>query len=83
MALLNAKQASLHGGPVTLTAGATTTVNNAAVTANSLIFLFPTNLAATVATLVPYISGKSAGVSFTITHIGATGSETFNYLIVN
>lgn len=65
------------------TSSVNTVVNNAAVTGNSQVFLFPTNLAATAVTLLPYISAKSAGTSFTVTAVGALGSETYNYLIVN
>lgn len=65
------------------TSNVVTTVNNAAVSASSQIFLFPTNAAAAASTLQPYISAKVAGTSFSVTAIGALGSETFNYLIVN
>lgn len=77
------------GGNVTLANAATTVVANTRVAAASLIFLQPTNAAA--ATLLagsssPYISAKSAGVSFTIATAdagSAAGTETFSYLIVN
>ena len=77
------------GGNITLANAATTVVAQALVTANSLIFLYPTNAAA--ATLVagsssPYISAKSAGVSFTVATAdagNAAGTETFSYLLVN
>lgn len=76
-------------GTLTLSAAATTVVSNSMITANSLILLFPTNAAA--ATLVsgassPYISAKSAGVSFTVATANAAaaaGTETFNYLVLN
>lgn len=76
-------------GTLTLGAAATTAVSNSGVTANSIILLFPTNAAA--ATLVsgassPYISAKSAGVSFTVATANAAaaaGTETFNYLVLN
>lgn len=75
-------------GTCTLGAAASTVVSEAAVTAGSIIFLFPTNAAA--GTLVgsaksPYISAKSAGVSFTVTTAdgaAAAGTETFNYLVI-
>ena len=76
-------------GSFTLAAAATLVVPQAMVTADSFIFLQPTNAAA--ATLQGsneslYISAKSAGVSFTVaTAAGtaATGGETFNYLLIN
>lgn len=68
---------------VTLTAGTTTVVPAYKIKADSLVFLQPTNLAATVTTLQPYISSIVAGTSFTITHVGAAGTETFNYRIWN
>lgn len=75
-------------GTVTLGAGAaTTTVNNTAVTTNSLIFLQPTsaNAAADVGSATSvYISAKVASTSFTITHPNnANADKTFNYWIVN
>ena len=77
-------------GPVgTLTldnAGPTTTVvNNSIVTADSLVYLFPTtaNAANALATGV-YISAKNSGVSFSVTHPTTPGaSANFNYLIIN
>jgi hypothetical protein len=71
---------------ITITpSGTTTVVTNANVTANSYIFLFPTSAnAVSVDWASIYISGKSAGVSFTITHPNsATTGRTFNYLILN
>ena len=73
--------------PVTLTGGGATTTTwaNKVVTANSIIVLFPTssNAAAAVGSAGGvYISGKNAGVSFTITH-PATEGATFNGLIFN
>lgn len=77
------------GGNFTLGAAATTVVSQVLVTANSLIFLQPTNAAA--ATLMAgssslYISAKSAGVSFTVATAdagSAAGTETFSYFLVN
>ena len=70
-------------GTGTLTAGTTTTVNNTAVSASSLIFIQPTNAAGTVLGIFPPPSGISAGVSFTLTHLAAAGTETFSYWIMN
>lgn len=76
-------------GNITLDAAASTTIANANVKSTSQIILFPTNAAA--ATLVagsssPYVSAKSAGVSFTISTAdagSAAGTETFDYILVN
>jgi hypothetical protein len=77
---------STINGPVggfTCAAGTSTVVSNTVVTNNSRVFLQPTNLAATVSTLRPYISAVNAGTSFTVTTVGASGTETFNYWVVN
>ncbi len=76
-------------GTVTWPAASSVTVADANVTADSRIFLQATN--ASAGTLVagatsPYISARSAGVSFTVTTASggaAAGTETMNYLIVN
>lgn len=76
-------------GTFTMGAAASTVVAEAEVTATSFIFLMATNAAA--GTLVgstesPYISAKSAGVSFTVATAdggSAAGTETFSYLLVN
>lgn len=76
-------------GAFTMDAAASKVVSNGGVTANSRIFLMPTNAAA--ATLMAganslYISAKSAGVSFTVATAGggaAAGTETFNFLVLN
>ncbi len=62
-------------------------MTNAAVTASSLIFLFPTSATTAAAfgsATGVYVSSKSAGTSFTITHPNtADADKTFNYLIIN
>jgi hypothetical protein len=63
-------------------------VSNTAVTANSKVFIMPTNAAA--AALMAginslYVSALSVGASFTVTTgnaDAAAGTETFNYLII-
>ena len=67
-------------GSCTLTAGTSTTVNMTGILSNAKVFLQPTSATAAALTGV-YVSGITAGASFTITHSIATGSETFNYLI--
>jgi len=75
-------------GSATLSAAATTVVNNTCVSAASLIFLQPANPAA--CTLAAdkgiYVSVRTAGTSFTLrTGDGsaATGAEVFWYWLVN
>lgn len=69
-------------GSVTLTAGTTTTVTDGTAKTTSTIMLTPTNLAATVATLRTFVATKNNG-TFVLTTIGATGTETYDYLIIN
>lgn len=68
-------------GTLTLTAGATTVVPQPAVQSLSTITLVPTNLSATATTLRPFVSSRIPGTSFTITTVGAAGTETFAYTI--
>lgn len=67
--------------------GTTTVISNTNVTASSLVFIFPSsaNAAAAVGNAAGvYVSAKSAGASFTLTHPASPGaSATFNYLILN
>lgn len=76
-------------GSFTMGAAATTVVPQALVTANSFIFLQPTNAAAGTlqgSNECLYISAKSAGVSFTVATAAGTaaaGTETFSYVLVN
>lgn len=75
-------------GILTLAANAgTTVVSNTAVTANSIICLFQTsaNAAADAGSAAGvWVSSKSAGASFTITHPNnANADKTFNYIILN
>ncbi len=92
----NPATGSATKGSFTLTASPLT-VNDAAVQAGSVIILQPTNNAAgllyaslggTGTPAAPYISAKSAGVSFDVTVSasgggGPAGTETFDYIIVN
>jgi hypothetical protein len=62
----------------------TVTIANTSVTANSLIFITPS--AVTTDWSSPYISAKSAGVSFTVAAndgVNANINLTFQYLIIN
>lgn len=76
-------------GGFTMDAAASKAVSNTVVTANSRIFLFPTNAAA--ATLQSgasalYISARTASTSFTVSTANAgsaAGTETFNFLVLN
>ena len=68
-------------GTCTLSAGTSTVVSTTLVTVSSKIFLQATNSSA-AALAGEYISAISAGISFTITHPSAAGTETFNYVII-
>lgn len=65
---------------VTLGAGTTTTVADGGVTADCRVFLMPTNSGA--AALSPYVSARTAGTSFVLTHGSAGGTETYDCLII-
>lgn len=69
-------------GTATLNSTTNVTVSTTAVTANSRIFL--TKTSATGATQgTPYVTGITAGTSFTIASTGAADTSTVNWLIVN
>jgi len=65
---------------VTLTAGTTSVIADDYVTTEASIVLMPTNAAA--AGLSPYVSARSEGVSFTLTHGTAAGTETYDALVI-
>ena len=65
---------------VTLTAGTSSVVTATGVTDDCAITLTPTSSAA--AGLSPYVSAKSQGVSFTLTHGTAAGTETYDCVIL-
>ena len=65
---------------VTLTAGTTTSVAWPGMSAEHRVSLTPTNSAA--AALSPYVSARTAGTGFTLTHGAAGGTETFDCIIV-
>jgi len=76
-------------GTFTLTATATFTVNNANVTAASIILWTPTNAAAGTlegSAKKLYRSTRNAGANFVVATsngVAAVGGETFDYVIVN
>lgn len=65
---------------ITLTAGTTTSVTWAGMSADHRVSITPTNSAA--AALSPYVSARTAGTGFTLTHGAAGGTETFDCLII-
>lgn len=65
---------------VTLTAGTTTSVAWNGMSADHCVSITPTNSAA--AALSPYVSARTAGTGFTLTHGAAGGTETFDCLII-
>lgn len=73
-------------GTFTMGAAATTTVNNANVSADSQVQLMPTNAAAALLMANPgvYVSPRNEGVSFVVAvqSGSAAGTETFAYTIL-
>jgi len=73
-------------GTIEASAG-TTVITNASVTADSIIIISPTSSGASEdigSTTGVYVSAKTAGVSFELTHPNnATANKTFDYLIFN
>lgn len=67
-------------GSATLTAGTTTTITTAGAKTTSVILIQPRSAAITL--LGVYVSSKSNG-SFVLTHGGAAGTETFDWVIIN
>lgn len=65
---------------ITLTAGTTTTVAWAGMSADHRVLITPTNAAA--AALSPYVSARTAGTGFTLTHGTAGGTETFDLVVI-
>ncbi len=65
---------------VTLTAGTSSVIANEFVTTEAAIVLMPTSSAA--AALSPYVSARAVGVSFTLTHATAAGTETYDALVI-
>ena len=65
---------------VTLTAGTTTAVAWSGMSTSHRVALTPTNSAA--AALNPYVSARTAGTGFTLTHGAAAGTETFDCIII-
>lgn len=70
---------SFKGGSFTLSVGTSTIVADARTLATSVVVMHPTNAAA--AALTPYVSAKTAGTGFTLTHGIAAGTETFDYIL--
>lgn len=66
---------------VTLSAGTTTTVAEASVASTSRILLTPTSLGAS--DRQPYVSAKTGGVGFTLTHLPASGLETYDCIVIS
>ncbi len=85
--LANKFALSAFKGTFTCGAATSTVVTDANVKADSVILLMATNAAAgalEAGANKPYVSARSAGVSFTITGAGAAaGTETYAYTIVN
>lgn len=65
---------------ITLTAGTTTSVAWAGMSADHRVSLTPTNSAA--AALNPHVSARTPGTGITLTHGSAAGTETFDLIII-
>jgi hypothetical protein len=65
---------------ITLTAGTTTSVAWAGMSADHRVSITPTSSAA--AALSPYVSARTAGTGFTLTHGAAAGTETFDCIVI-
>ncbi len=69
-----------HATSITLTAGTSTSVAWSGMSADHRVSLTPTNAAA--AGLSPYVSARTAGTGFTLTHGAAAGTETFDVVVI-
>ncbi len=78
--IVNGTTDKIKTGSGTLTAGTSTTVNDANVNADSKIFIQATN--ANTFGKFPRVVSKSAG-SFQITHASAAGTESYDYVVFN
>lgn len=78
--LTQEKYKDYHVKSVTLTAGTTTAVAWSGMGSDHNVFITPKNSAA--AALSPYVSARTAGTGFTLTHGAAGGTETFDCLII-
>lgn len=65
---------------ITLTAGTSTVIAWDGMSAEHRVSLTPTSSAA--AALSPYVSARTAGTGFTLTHGAAAGTETFDCIII-
>jgi len=65
---------------VTLSAGTSTVVSWTGMSADHRVFITPRTSAA--AALSPYVSARTAGTGFTLTHGAAGGTETFDCLVI-
>jgi hypothetical protein len=74
------KYKDYYATSITLTAGTTTSVAWSGMSADHRVALTPTNAAA--AGLSPYVSARTAGTGFTLTHATAAGTETFDVVVI-
>lgn len=74
-----AEGANARMGTVNLTAG-TATVANTSVTANTRIFLTIQSVSGTLG--IPYVDGRVAGTSFTITSTNSSDTSTIAWLLI-
>lgn len=69
-----------HFVDVTLTAGTSTVVADTRIAASDRVLLTPTNAAARA--LPVHVSARTAGVSFTLGHGAAGGTETYQAVVM-
>ncbi len=65
---------------VTLSAGTSTVVAETSMTDTSRVLLTPTSSAA--AAIHPYVSARTVGTGFTLTHSSAAGGETYDCIVI-
>ena len=75
--------ATCSAGTFTLGGGATTTVNNTAITASSLVFLSTMALGTVSVASTLAVTSVSAGVHFVVTPSQSTDTSVVAYLIIN
>ena len=78
--LFNEKYKDYYLASITLTAGTTTVVAWTGMSVSHRVAITPTNSAA--AALSPYVSARTAGTGFTLTHGAAAGTETFDLIVI-
>jgi hypothetical protein len=74
------KYKDYYATSITLTAGTTSSVAWSGMSNDHRVSITPTNAAA--AGLSPYVSARTPGTGFTLTHGAAAGTETFDIIVI-